>query len=91
MAKGFSQEEGIDYFENFATVVRYESIRILLALTVKEDYEIAKFDVNTAFLNGHLQEDIYMDLPEGYATEESRALVCKLRRSLYGLKQSPRC
>ena len=91
VAKGFSQREGIDYFETFAPVVRYESIRILLSIAAKEDYEIAKFDVKTAFLNGDLQEEIYLQIPDGYVTEETRGLVYKLRRSLYGLKQSPRC
>ena len=70
VAKGFSQREGIDYFETFAPVVRYESIRILLSLAAKEDYEIIKSSVKTAFLNGDLQEDLYMELPEGYATRK---------------------
>ena len=83
VAKGFSQREGIDYFETFSPVVRYEFIRILLALAAKEDYEIIKFDVKTAFLNGDLQEDLYMELPERYANEENRDSICKLRRSLY--------
>ena len=91
VATGFSQREGIDYFQTFAPVVRYKSISILLALAAKEDYEIAKFGVMTAFLNRDLQEGIYMDLPEGYANEENSYLVCKLRRSLYGLKESPCC
>ena len=90
MAKGFSQREGIDYFETFAPVVRYESIRILLAITAKEDYEIAKFDVKTAFLYGELQEEIYLQQPEGFINEENRSQFCKLQKSLYGLKQSPR-
>ena len=91
MAKGFSQREGVDYFETFAPVVRYESIRILLAIAAKDDLEIAKFDVKTAFLHGDLQEEIYMQQPEGYIKNNGRQLVCKLLRSLYGLKQSPRC
>ena len=91
MAKGFSQREGVDYFETFAPVVRYESIRILLAIAAKDDLEIAKFDVKTAFLYGELQEEIYMQQPEGYIKGNGRQLVCELLRSLYGLKQSPRC
>lgn len=89
VAKGYSQREGIDFFDTFAPVVRYESIRILLAMAAREDLEIAQFDVKTAFLYGDLQEDIYLQQPEGYITEEG--LVCKLQRSLYGLKQSPHC
>lgn len=91
VAKGFTQREGIDYSETFAPVVRYESIRILLAIAAKENYEMAKFDVKTAFLNGDLQEEIYLQVPAGYNNVEDKDMVCKLRRSLYGLKQSPRC
>ena len=91
VAKGFLQKEGIDYFETFAPVIRYESVRILLAIAAKEDYEIMKFDVKTAFLYGNLQEDIYMQQPEGYIMEDKKNQVYKLQRSLYGLKQSSRC
>ena len=77
--------------ETFAPVVHYESIRILLAMTARENYEITKFDIKTAFLNGDLQEELYMKLPEGFINEENGDLICRLRRSLYGLKQSPRC
>ena len=63
-ARGFLQREGIDYFETFALVIQYESVRILLAIAAKEDYEIMKFDVKTAFLYGNLQKDIYMQQPE---------------------------
>lgn len=89
VAKGFSQREGIDYQETYAPVVRYESIRILLAIAVEEDLEIAQFDVKTAFLYGELEETILMQQPEGF--EEAENLICKLNKSLYGLKQSPRC
>lgn len=91
VAKGFRQREGIDYFETFAPVVRYESIRIFLAIAAKEDYEIMKFDVKTAFLYGDLQEEIYLEQPPGYINESQPDAVFKLHRSLYGLKQSPRC
>lgn len=89
VAKGFSQREGIDYFETYAPVVRYESVRLLLALAAERDYELMKFDVKTAFLYGQLQEEIYMEQPPGYCEDVNS--VCKLHRSLYGLKQSPRC
>lgn len=91
VAKGFSQREGIDYFETYAPVVRYESIRLLLAIAASRDYEIKKFDVKTAFLYGELQEEIYLEQPEGYADPNNPDFVCKLHKSLYGLKQSPRC
>lgn len=91
VAKGFTQREGVDFFETFAPVVRYESIRLLLALAARDDLEIANFDVKTAFLNGDLQEELYMHQPPGYEVECNESVVCKLHRSLYGLKQSPRC
>lgn len=91
VAKGFTQREGIDYSDTFAPVVRYESIRVLLALAAKNDLEMAKFDVKTAFLNGDIEEDLYMIQPQGFVSEEHPDLVCRLKRSLYGLKQSPRC
>ncbi|CAK9820237.1 Retrovirus-related Pol polyprotein from transposon TNT 1-94 [Anthophora quadrimaculata] len=91
VAKGFRQRAGIDYFDTFAPVVRYESIRILLAIAAKKDYEIMKFDVKTAFLYGDLQEEIYLEQPPGYTNESQPDAVFKLHRSLYGLKQSPKC
>lgn len=89
VAKGFAQREGIDYFETFAPVVRYESIRLILSICASQDLEMSKFDIKTAFLYGELREDIYMEQPRGY--ECGQNLVCRLNRSLYGLKQSPRC
>lgn len=88
VAKGFQQRPGIDYNETFSPVVRYESVRVLLALAASRDYEIGQFDIKTAFLNGDLDEEIYMKIPEGVSAAEG--LVCKLNKSLYGLKQSPR-
>ncbi|UYV79065.1 hypothetical protein LAZ67_17000981, partial [Cordylochernes scorpioides] len=89
VAKGFSQRRGIDYKETFAPVVRYDSVRVLLALATVMDMEIMQFDIKTAFLNGDLDEDIYMQIPEGIEVE-NKNLVCKIKKSLYGLKQSPR-
>ncbi|CAB0043509.1 unnamed protein product [Trichogramma brassicae] len=102
-AKGFLQKEGIDYLETFAPVVKYDSLRVLLSLVARENLEMVTFDVRTEFLYGHLKEEIHMEIPEGVvgesidaAVEEnsSRVLndhVCLLNKSLYGLKQSPRC
>ena len=89
VAKGYTQREGIDYTETFAPVVRYESVRTLIAISALEDLEMCQFDIKTAFLYGHLKEDIYMNQPEGY--EDGSGRVCKLQKGLYGLKQSPRC
>ena len=89
VAKGYSQSYGIDYEETFSPVVRFNSIRTLLAWAVQHGMIIHQMDVVTAFLNGKLEEEIYMEQPEGYS--KSRDLVCQLRKSIYGLKQSPRC
>ena len=88
VARGFSQTAGVDYFETFAPVVRYESVRCALSLAAAHDMDIRQFDVKTAFLNGKLDEVVYMEQPEGF--EDGTDRVCKLNRSLYGLKQSPR-
>lgn len=88
VAKGCSQREGIDYFETFSPVVRYSSIRLLMALAVKKNLNIEQMDVVTAFLHGEVDETIYMKQPEGYADGSDR--VCLLRKSLYGLKQASR-
>ena len=81
----------MDYDETYSPVVRFSSIRALLAFAVKNDLMVHQMDVVTAFLNGTLEEEIYMEQPEGYVQPGSEHLVCKLKRSLYGLKQSPRC
>ena len=90
VAKGYSQKYGIDYCETFSPVVRLTSLRTMLAYAVKNDMFIHQMDVETAFLNGDLEEEIYMEQPEGYVKPGNEHLVCKLKKSLYGLKQSPR-
>ncbi|GKC59951.1 retrotransposon protein, putative, ty1-copia subclass [Tanacetum coccineum] len=87
VARGFTQRAGIDYNEVFSPVVRHTSIRVILALTACKDYELEQLDVKTAFLHGNLKEVIYMRQPQGY---EQGNKVCLLKKSLYGLKQSPR-
>jgi hypothetical protein len=91
VAKGYSQKAGVDYDETFAPVVHRSSLRTLLSDAVERDMIIHQMDVQTAFLNGTLSEDIYMSQPEGFAEPGKEQLVCKLNRSLYGLKQSPKC
>jgi len=88
-AKGFTQEKGIDYQEIFAPVVRYDSIRVMLALAAQQDLCTFQFDVKTAFLNGDLNEEIYLEIPEGVIATSTNK-VCRLHKSLYGLKQAPR-
>ena len=91
VAKGYAQKYGIDYEETFSPVVRFSSIRTLLAYAVQNEMLIHQMDVVTAFLNGKLEEEIYMEQPDGYVHPGKEHLVCKLQKSLYGLKQSPRC
>lgn len=88
VAKGYAQAAGIDYTDTFAPVVRYDTVRCVLSLAAIQDMEMVQFDVKTAFLNGNLQETIYMQIPEGIEHESNE--VCRLKRSLYGLKQASR-
>ena len=90
VAKGYTQKEGVDFKEIFSPVVRHTSIRVLLAMIAVFDMELDQLDVKTAFLHGILQEEILMVKPEGYVDPERPAHVCLLKKSLYGLKQSPR-
>ncbi|GJZ50570.1 retrotransposon protein, putative, ty1-copia subclass [Tanacetum coccineum] len=86
-AHGFTQRAGIDYNKVFSPVVRHTSTRVILALTACKDYDLERLDVKTTFLHGNLEEVIYMRQPPGY---EQGNKVCFLKKSLYGLKQSPR-
>ncbi|KAG8502451.1 hypothetical protein CXB51_000402 [Gossypium anomalum] len=90
VAKGYAQKEGIHYNDVFSPVVKHSSIRILMALVAQLNLELAQLDIKTAFLLGELEEEIYMTQPEGYKDAGGRNWVCKLNKSLYGLKQSPR-
>ncbi|POM69721.1 LOW QUALITY PROTEIN: putative transposable element [Phytophthora palmivora] len=88
--KGFQQKYGIDYTEIFSPVVRMEVLRLLLTLAAIIDYEIEQMDVKTAFLNGSLDVEIFMEQPEGFASKDKPGSVCRLRKSLYTLKQAPK-
>lgn len=89
VVKGFSQRKGIDYCETYSPVARFETIRALISVAANENLELTQFDVKTAFLYGSLEEEIYMKQPQGY--DDNSGQVCRLVKSLYGLKQSPRC
>ena len=91
VAKGYSQMYGADYDETFSPVVRFSSICTLLSFAVQNNLHVHQMGVVTAFLNGHLEEEIYMEQPEGYIKPGQEHLVCKLKKSIYGLKQSPHC
>ena len=91
VAQGFSQKYGDDYDETFCPVVRLESLRALMALAVQNGLKLHQVDVTTAFLNGELEEEVYMRQANGFITDGEEHLVCKLKKSIYGLKQSPRC
>jgi hypothetical protein len=92
IAQGFSQVPGVDYFDTFAPVAKLASIRTVLALAASKDMEIHQIDIKGAYLNGELtdQETIYMAQPPGYHAQNSTGKVCRLRKTLYGLKQSGR-
>ena len=89
LAQGYSQKYRQDYDETFSPVVGFESIRMMIVLAVQFGLKLHQMDVTTAFLNGELKEDIYMNQPEGHAEKGKELLVCKLKKSLYGQRQSP--
>ena len=88
MEKAYSQVQDLDYNETFTPVARMDSIRMVLAIVASKRWEVHHMDVKSAFLHGDLEEEIYMKQPEGFIDDPS--LVCRLRKSLYGLKKSPR-
>jgi len=88
VAKGFTQKEGIDYTETFSPVSKKDSLRVIMALVAHFDLELQQMDVKTTFLNGDLEEEVYMKQPEGFPSSDGEQLVCKLKKSLYGLKQA---
>ncbi|WJX14008.1 ABC-type xenobiotic transporter [Trifolium repens] len=90
VVKGFQQKEGIDYNEIFAPVVKHNTIRSMLSIVANEDLYLEQLDVKTAFLHGDLVEEIYMHQPEGFSERGKENMVCRLKKSLYGLKQALR-
>ena len=90
VAKGYDQEIGIDYYETFAPVIKQQSLRLLLAIAINENLIIHHVDISTAFLNGLLDEDVYIEIPEGLKHNYLKNEVFKLKKALYGLKQASR-
>jgi hypothetical protein len=90
VALGFFQKEGIDYEETFALVTRYTSIRTIISLETKMKWKLHQMDVKTTFLNGVIEEEVYIEKPQGFEVEYMKTHVCKLKKALYGLKKDRR-
>ena len=90
VAKGFTQKEGIDYKETFSRVCLKDSFRIIMALVAHFNLELHQMDVKTEFLNGDIDGTIYMVQPENFVSGDAKQMVCKLKKSIYGLKQASR-
>jgi hypothetical protein len=88
VAKGYSQRPGIDFSETYASVVSHDTLRILLSIIAADNLEATQIDIKTAFLYGHLEEDIFMEQPEGFITPGQENKVCRLHKCIYGLKQA---
>ena len=90
VTQAFTQTQGLDHEETFAPVAKLNSIRVLLSLEVNLDWRLHQLDIKNGFLYGELGEEIYMQIPPGFERDDTKRKVCRLKKSLYGLKQSPR-
>ena len=90
VCKGYAQVEGIDFEETFSSVSRMEAIRLILAYACSKNIKVYQLDVKLVFLNGELEEEVYIEQPKGFQLSENTDYVCKLKKALYGLKQDPR-
>nr|GEY88552.1 retrovirus-related Pol polyprotein from transposon TNT 1-94 [Tanacetum cinerariifolium] len=89
VARGYRQEEGIDFEQSFALVARLQAIRIFLAYVAHKNMAVYQMDVKNAFLNGNLREEVYVSQPDGFVDQDNPNHVYKLKKALYGLKQAP--
>ena len=90
VARGFSQVEGIDYEETFSHVAQYTSIRMIISPATSMGKRVHQMDVKTTFLNGEIEEELYIEQPNGFMIHEKESHVCRLKMALYGIKQPPR-
>ena len=86
VARGFSQKEGIDYDETFAPVAHFTSIHTIIALAAAMGWKLYQMDVKTTFLNGEIEEEVYIEQPKGFEVHGKETHVCRLKKALYGLK-----
>jgi hypothetical protein len=89
VARGFSQIEGVDYDETFAPISRYTSIRYIIALATSMGWKLHYMDVKTNFIIGEIEEEFYIEKPEGFIVHNEKSHVCRLKKALYGLKKAP--
>ena len=90
VAKGYTQQYDLDYYDTFSLVAKIASVCLLLSMAAMRSWPIFQLDIKNAFLHGDLAEEVYMEQSLGFVAQRESGLVCKLCRSLYGLKQSPR-
>ena len=87
---GLSQKEGEDYDETFAAIAKYTTIRSIIYIASSMGWNLHKMDVNTTFLNGVIQEEVYIEQPQGFEVHGRESHICRLKKALYGLKKAPR-
>jgi len=88
VAQGFPQKQGLKYDETFSPVIRFESFRSLVTVAVQKRLKLHQLDITTAFLNGRLEEEVFMNQPEGFVVKGKEHFACRLKQNLYGLKQT---